>query len=753
MWKRFGKRLGVAVLLFLLLAGCGKDIENEGENKSGQENAEQEENLSSGNTYRAKNQSLVIDGYQVGIAIFGKEEQVYLSASKGEETGLFVLRFGEGTPKRLPVEFEDNQLIEAIGLDAEENLVFGLVKYKDAASDQSMELEQIQMGRLSPDGETMKTVDVTNAFSNRTDFNIQSILCDKENNYYVCVNQQLVVLNALGDVVYETAVEEYISSLFQIKDGRIVIGYFADNGWVFREVDVEKKELVEVSSAIPFGYGNYKSGRDKDIIYTQNSDLYICNLEDEEPDRILSWLDYDVNGNMLSDFCILRDGRVVALSKESGMDTDVELIILTRGNEDAGGIGEKVVLTYGTIYLDYFTNETIIAFNKQSDKYRIEVKQYGDSAMDWETKRVLMAAEIASGKGPDMLDMMFGPSLQEYMNMGILEDLFPYLDGDKEIKREDYLDTALKYYEKEGKLYAILPRFAMRTIIGKVADVGRGESWTLEDMIQLVESKPKGMEILPNATRNSMLTTLCLLNYDRFVDKDTGKCTFTNGEFVKLLEFANCFPKEAPADANISNEMEKFRNGSLLLMTGDITSVEMYQMYEFVLGDEVNFIGYPASKGNGIIMTEKGTVVGMSVNSKYKEGVWEFIRFLLSKERQGNMDSNSFPVLKEAIEVQFAKDMATDFYKDMNGVQQKKSPSTWYIGDIEGKSKPATKEQVKRIRNMMERAQKLPGAETTEVLGVIEEEAQSYFEGEKSVEDVTALIQNRVQIYVDEITK
>ena len=37
----------------------------------------------------------------------------------------------------------------------------------------------------------------------------------------------------------------------------------------------------------------------------------------------------------------------------------------------------------------------------------------------------------------------------------------------------------------------------------------------------------------------------------------------------------------------------------------------------------------------------------------------------------------------------------------------------------------------------------------TQVLELINEEAAGYFEGQKSVDEVTKVIQNRVQLYVD----
>ncbi len=60
----------------------------------------------------------------------------------------------------------------------------------------------------------------------------------------------------------------------------------------------------------------------------------------------------------------------------------------------------------------------------------------------------------------------------------------------------------------------------------------------------------------------------------------------------------------------------------------------------------------------------------------------------------------------------------------------------------------ATQEQVDSIKQMIEIAQNTQI--DSKMLDIIMEEAQSYFDGQKSVEEVSALIQNRIQIYISE---
>ena len=47
-------------------------------------------------------------------------------------------------------------------------------------------------------------------------------------------------------------------------------------------------------------------------------------------------------------------------------------------------------------------------------------------------------------------------------------------DKDGELNREDYIENAMKAYELDGKLYAIMRCFGISTVIGKTSDVGSG---------------------------------------------------------------------------------------------------------------------------------------------------------------------------------------------------------------------------------------------------------------------------------------
>lgn len=747
--------LGLAAVLALQLAGCGKT--DEVQETAGTQDKDY--------IYVADYRTLEAEGYTTGSMIFGEDEKVYFAGSSEDgTTQLFSMDIGtEGnTPGQVPVELEADASISAIGTDGEGNLILGLVKYMPAAEDQgaatedtAARVESVEIRKISQDGQTLESVDVMNSLGKVKDLYIQNILEDKDGNYYVNANQSIYVLKPSGEMLCELPVGTYIENLFRMKDGTVVVGFYGDTDWRLQAVDLSGKTLKDLNSSISFGYGTYQAGADTDILYTRETKLYTCNISDTEPTEVLDWLESDVNSTSLRGVKQLKDGRIAALSVDfMSEQSKPELIVVTK--KERSEVPEKATLTYGTVMVPYYLSNDIAAFNKQSDKYRIEVKQYGDDSMDYDERVALLAADLASGQGPDLIDMVYSfTSLDKLISMGALEDITPYLENDTVINKEDYFENVLYTYARDGKLYAIIPWFGINTLVGKASDVGDKRTWTVDDMIKLIDSKPADTQILDYNTKNSVLQLLCSMNMEEFVDEETGACDFTGEEFKRIMEFSNRFPKEISEEPD-SSQFDRIRNGQLLLMEENLTSVQQFQIYEHIFGEEINVIGYPTINDYGSIIKSNGTTAGMNVNSKNKEGAWEFLKFNLTKERQENIQSanGGFPTMKAALEKQFAKDMEAEYYEDTDGTQKEKSKSTWTYGsgtdNVTVDVYAASKEQVDRVREIIERSVGLDGTESEEMLSIISEEAQSYFEGQKSADDVAALIQNRLQTYINE---
>ena len=116
------------------------------------------------------------------------------------------------------------------------------------------------------------------------------------------------------------------------------------------------------------------------------------------------------------------------------------------------------------LYIDYRVQEMVVAFNRKNDKYRIEIADYSEYNNDkdgWDAGQTKLRTEILSGNVPDIF-CLNGLNYTQLAAKGILEDLYPYMDADKDMKRSDFFQNVLQAFEVNGKLCCKgMPSFAL----------------------------------------------------------------------------------------------------------------------------------------------------------------------------------------------------------------------------------------------------------------------------------------------------
>ena len=171
----------------------------------------------------------------------------------------------------------------------------------------------------------------------------------------------------------------------------------------------------------------------------------------------------------------------------------------------------------------------------------------------------------------------------------------------------------------------------------------------------------------------------------------------------------------------------------------------MYRLYTRENG--IVRIGYPTDTGNGAILDINGGLA-IGVKSKNQEGAWEFIKTMLSDEVQENQWG--LPVTNAAFDKVLAQAMEQQYYTDENG-EKVYMESTGYIGNTEYKMGDLTQEQADAFRDYVNGAT-VSGNYDTNIMDIVIEESAAYFAGDKTVDEVASLIQNKVSIYLGEIS-
>ena len=145
-------------------------------------------------------------------------------------------------------------------------------------------------------------------------------------------------------------------------------------------------------------------------------------------------------------------------------------------------------------------------------------------------------------------------------------------------------------------------------------------------------------------------------------------------------------------------------------------------------------VGYPA--GNGMVSRQRLSDVVMNANSVHKEGVWQFIQFLLENQELVLSD-HMLPVQEKVLLESVEADSREDYSMLVQG---------------ERIEVVISQGMTDRFWECLNYAQPAP-YRTRQILQIVQEEAETYFTGDKTIEEISAVIENRVRLYLAETEK
>lgn len=445
-------------------------------------------------------------------------------------------------------------------------------------------------------------------------------------------------------------------------------------------------------------------------------------------------------------FTVLTAAAMILTMPSCGKNEDEKTPELTEN-------GKKIVKMYA-LWADETDTElygNINAFNKASKEYEIQLTDY----KEFEEPLTRLNTDITTGNSPDILICTNGLPVNSYNNKGLTADLYEFIDGDPNMSREDLLGSFLKACETgDGKLYKTASSFYIDTLVGKTSLVGEKQGMTVEEFIELAESFPDKKLFSGDVTKRSVFFKLTLYGYREYVDPNTGECRFDSEEFIGLLEFCNRFPNETDGNGSdkntlFDNEADLYNGNTLFRSDGIISHFgAVRQLEQGIFGEPVTFAGFPGVGGNGAALNLTGSEYMIMSHAANKEGAWEFLKYILSEERQDRIseENQMFPVRMSSLE-KAAEEAKKGVYDSDKGEY---TEPVWVQNGNIIKLGVNTDGDNQRIFELLDSASGISGFESSYVYDIMNEESAAYFSGQKSAEDTAEIIQNRVQNYLDE---
>lgn len=410
--------------------------------------------------------------------------------------------------------------------------------------------------------------------------------------------------------------------------------------------------------------------------------------------------------------CIMLCGCGSMKNPADPQDADSGEVIVTTADPN----DKREVVTLGMIDAIPLVMREVNAFNETNEKYRIEVITH--PSMEYEDYHANHAMKIMTGRGEDLLYLGGDNRIKDYIEKGVLVDLHFYIQRD--LEEEDYFQEVLYAYSKGDGIYAVSPYFTMQPLWGRKEELGNGDV-RFEDLAGIME-KSQAVSLMG---RDSMYTLWYLYSY--FGMELTDRQELKEG--ILLAEKYRDRPELADPDDN-----GRAYFGKTFLVaehaTDDPNSILRLEEAYGVLGETMQVI-----TGGSMHCAPYG-IYG---ESEKKEGAWEFIRFLLSEERQAeriNRNSLGFPISRKAFDER--TEAAYEWIEKNDPV-------------YEVLRNPLNKERYMEIMGTWLRGSKpLEMGIDYDAWKIVSEEAEAYYSGQKPLDTVLDTIESRMRLYLSE---
>lgn len=648
-------------------------------------------------------------------------------------------------------------------------------------------------------GNLVSSVDLSKVITQEDNDNnryFNSYIVDAQGNIYINLSTCIRVCDKSGNVLFTTPESngdnEWINGLIFTNSGvPAVYKYsYSDTG--------SSAKLVEIDLNAK-GYGKeYELGSSINTIYSGSGD-YLCysssdtgimgvRADNLQTESVLNLLNLGIDNSNMSSIAVNSDGSFVTVSNNynySGITT-APLSIITP--IDSSEVKEKKILTLGCFYIDWNIRSQIAEFNKTNEDYTIYATSYSESndTSDYTAALTKFNNEILAGNVPDILLISSGMPYNSYASKGLFADLYEFMDKDDVYNRDAFMPNVLKAMEKDGKLYEITPSFTVQTYAAKKSLVGDATSLTMDQANQILASMPEGATLTSDSqtmTASNFLSTA--ITFSNFVDYTNATCNFDSPEFKAILETAKKYPAEIDYDAlyndNPNYWMEQetaCRENRALLYSVYFNDFSTYtNTRDAYFGEDISFVGFPgsgASNATGSVIST-GSEIAVSSKSKYKDGAWEFIKLVLDNA-VGEQDSGNYgvaitsdasvaeaadeavkritsqyyglPVVKSQLQALGQQATIPQTYTDTDGTVQQVD-NTYYVGNTEVKVNLITQDEVNMLIDYFSTVDTIARYDES-LTDIINEEANAYFKGTKSVDEAASLIQSRASIYLSE---
>lgn len=611
-------------------------------------------------------------------------------------------------------------------------------------------------------------------------------LCDADGYFYLFSGseQSYSVFSPDLEFMYTLDAPENILDLQYLKryDGEVYLvhaGNILDGERVLylRSFDHEARgwSSLNDSKTIPASLVESEGGGVSEVIFGGGLDYYYidavgvfgCNEGEQPRDYLVEWLDVGLDWSRIADVTIYSPELIfVRLHDTDGGYSYGKIELVPVSSVYGEGVDVPPTLriacdtanNYATKYLlDYASS-----FVQSEFGCKVEIVSYTDT--DSLDANQQLVRDISSGNPPDLVIFGGGLDYETLARFDIFADLYGFMDGEfapDEFSSADLLPCVREPFETaDGELCQLIFSFALANITGSEPSLSDGV--TVDELRELNASLGsdeyltalRGLDT-PADSANMLLELLLPYMLFEYVDYDSAAIdTDRLGELLELcLEARVCGYDSLFVDPALT------RGGIVSL---NITNI--YDPAQFLIDRYINFphelyyAGFPGS--SGCILPYSSLAI---VDGENNELAWRLILHMLDCQTETFADCDAqtlvsgqltFPCTYDAVDTLCERLETIVFgyksgYIDDSYSLTINAYDTDYTADNDTLYLTYTAADLDALIEIFETADG-SYASDGDIMSIIYEEAQYYFDGAKPLDEVLGLTCDRVELKLGE---
>ena len=546
-----------------------------------------------------------------------------------------------------------------------------------------------------------------------------------EERFYILNSISLLVLDTDGEKVYEIRPEGSIKDIALSKEGDVILVMRDESrfGYVLQILNPETGTLSG-NYALSECFG-IAEGAVKGVLVLDLSGAYDLDVGSGEKIWYMRWSGTSYSPNINSNFFytlkMTEDGGMEML--QGGWEKEEYYAVSIRKiNPDEM---DKIPLVFRVMYANSGLKLLVARFNQQNQEYHVFLQERSDDEY-YEDFVARTDMEIATGKGPDMFEEDVVSDIYVLVEKGALENLEPYF-SQSTIDRNDYHPAAFQNLGREGEIYSVGYEMRVETMYIREELTGGSREIGLTALLDNMESCDEPMIFNSTYYRSSggLLRYFFAMSEDFYgmVDWEQKTCDFSGELWEKILRVSK--------EYGVTDRNREWEEASCSVSTFGFSGFVSYDAYAMQEG--MVMVGYPTEEG--MVSYLRTGDIAMNADSAHKEGVWQFIQFLLEEENQKLVLSDNLLPVHEEVLSDSVNEASKDYHVIIDG------------RELEG---TISQEILDRFWECLDNAKPAP-YRTEQILAIIREEAELYFTGDKSIEEISDIIENRVRLYLAEM--